>query len=1754
MKPVPPNLVVRRLVRWSGWLAIVLALAAVGAARADIDYSVNQSVWAMTYGVSPSQISDPAWLAADTDGDGISNGAELSAGTNPFSAASALTVSSVTSAAGAVTLSFPTVWGKSYVLQSSATLGSTANWTAVSSTAPVTGDGTAKTLTAAPAGTTVFYRVLVQDLDTDGDGLSDWAEHITGFDPTTAHTHGASEDDHTALTNDLVSENVVTVSATKASATQPADAMTAASDTGTLTITRGGTLHFSAITVPLSWSGTAVAGVDYALLPSSVTFPAKTGVVTLNVVPLANAARQTGATLTLTAMPGGGYAVGATKSASVLIAPAGNATGTGLTGYYWNSTAAMIGKGYSANLFAGTPTLTRLDPGVNFAWAGASPNAGSTPLVNAQYFVARWVGQVQPQYSETYYFDTLTDDGVMLWVNGQLIINGWSYQGADRVAAIALQAGVKYDLKMEYYQGAGGSQAFLSWYSNSQTKQIIPASRLYPDTTAVAPPAITSAAQAFGFVGQPFSFNVTVSTSGGYAPTFALGASSGPLPPGLTLNPTTGAITGTPTTAGDYQVALTATNPVGVGAGVLDLQILNVGSGVTRELWTSGVTGSGLANVPFSAAPNSTDNALLTLEDNTGYASNTGERLRGYFTAPVTGNYYFWLAANNVAELWISDDAEGINKVRRAWVNAPGEGSQVWNDANQPNQRSPWIALQAGQSYYYEVLHNTGASGGTGNAAKTQVAKSGNRAVSTNGTAASNVAVGFVLDPTGQMSVPPTGSSAVVPGYVLSKYDYPAIASAQGKLFITNLSPQGTSASSATGSANLRLLPGNTQAILHFNYSGLTSPRTAYHIHIAPDATGSGPIVFDLDDVDKFHPELKTADGGYIWNIVDSGAYTAAQIVAAVQNGTTYFNVHTVNFPNGEIRGFLTLVNGSQTPPTPVPDAGYTDDSASDAGAARFLNQAAYGAAPVDVSAVKAGGFAAWIANQIALPATHLLPDVKAQIAAQANTNLSAGPVDNAWWRASITAPDQLRQRMAFALSEILVVSDTNSTLSNVPTTLASYYDTLADNAFGNFRDLLKAATLHPAMGYWLNMQGNQKGNLATGYHPNENYGREIMQLFSIGLNRLWPDGSLVLDGSGNLVPTYDQGTITNGFARVFTGWTWHQALQTSGQLPTSFYPAVDWINPMTMVKNYHELGTKTLLDNVVLPPAVGFNPPAAVVAGSQADTTTAAYDTYCLADLDKALDNIFYHPNVGPYVCRQLIQRLVESNPSPAYLYRVVQVFNDDGSSAHVRGNLTAVIKAILLDGEARNSAAAATATTEGKQREPLMRITGPARTFLFAGSNSGTYSQSGTAVMTITTSSANHFSAGDVVNLDFSVNDTGTPPVAPANNPTSAGYTVLGNPAPTATSFAVNASSLAFVSCSEAANTTTLTVNTSGPAVGESVYLKFITGAFADGVYTVTSVPTGSSFTVTVAGSAPTAVVTGTVIVPKASGYDNIVKSTGVITIATNSNTNLKVGDSVWIAAGSAAQLKDAAWTVASVLDERHFTVANSATYTSESNQGVAIYPLVAPPLTRSGNVNLPASKFDMGGTNGNLVQTPLDSPTVFNYFYPDYQYPGTLSANNVTTPEFQLTTDSNIVTITNTVNSTILSSGNVNGLSTFKGGALNLDLSAYMSAPYVSVNTVTTTTGTKVTAVTTTTVDATALVNKLGDLLTGGMMSQQAKDQITTLINNTTYFPPTVTVVGTTTAPPAAPTLPTTSARDKARAVVQQILASAEYAVQR
>jgi uncharacterized protein (DUF1800 family) len=297
------------------------------------------------------------------------------------------------------------------------------------------------------------------------------------------------------------------------------------------------------------------------------------------------------------------------------------------------------------------------------------------------------------------------------------------------------------------------------------------------------------------------------------------------------------------------------------------------------------------------------------------------------------------------------------------------------------------------------------------------------------------------------------------------------------------------------------------------------------------------------------------------------------------------------------------------------------------------------------------------------------------------------------WFANVLRGEDQLRQRVAFALSQIMVVSQIGA-LSDLPFAHADYHDMLARNAFGNFRTLLEDVTLHPAMGIYLSMLGNRRAVANTNLRPDENYAREMMQLFSIGLVQLNIDGSVKTDATGQPAPTYDQ-AIIEGFARVFTGWTWAcpstlpTCTFTTARVQLGFAANYNQVKPMQLYADQHEAGTKQLLNYT------GAALPGGLVPANQ----TGAKD---LAD---ALDNVFNHPNVGPFIAKQLIQKLVTSNPSRAYVQRVAERFNNDGTGR--RGNLEAVVRAILLDAEARNAASGSGAATAGKLKEPLLRLT---------------------------------------------------------------------------------------------------------------------------------------------------------------------------------------------------------------------------------------------------------------------------------------------------------------------------------------------------------------------------------------------------------------------------------------------------------------
>jgi uncharacterized protein (DUF1800 family) len=351
------------------------------------------------------------------------------------------------------------------------------------------------------------------------------------------------------------------------------------------------------------------------------------------------------------------------------------------------------------------------------------------------------------------------------------------------------------------------------------------------------------------------------------------------------------------------------------------------------------------------------------------------------------------------------------------------------------------------------------------------------------------------------------------------------------------------------------------------------------------------------------------------------------------------------------------------------------------ADAFRFLNQATFGATEADAQAVISMGYASWIDQQLQRPASLELPHVQAVFATYPPgadfTRLHEDRID-IWLRNALQAPDQLRQRVAFALSEIMVISQL-SPLVGYPWGSASYYDMLAQNAFGNFRVLMEDVTLHPAMGVYLSMLGNQKPDVARNIRPDENYARELMQLFTIGLVQLDLDGSVRRDGQGNPLPTYDQQVI-EGFAHVYTGWNFAGAPSFALARPTIQNQTM----PMQAYAEQHDTGAKRVLDY----PGAAFTQIPAGQAPQQ--------------DLDDALDNIFRHPNVAPFISKQLIQRLVTSNPSPQYVERIARVFENDGAGR--RGELGAVVRAILLDSEARAAPAAATA---GRLDEPLLRLT---------------------------------------------------------------------------------------------------------------------------------------------------------------------------------------------------------------------------------------------------------------------------------------------------------------------------------------------------------------------------------------------------------------------------------------------------------------
>lgn len=548
---------------------------------------------------------------------------------------------------------------------------------------------------------------------------------------------------------------------------------------------------------------------------------------------------------------------------------------------------------------------------------------------------------------------------------------------------------------------------------------------------------------------------------------------------------------------------------------------------------------------------------------------------------------------------------------------------------------------------------------------------------------------------------------------------------ANNRLFVAYLTPGPGVDSSASGIATIRLRGDNAIGLVNISFSGLTSPQSSAQIRIKNPVTGP-----DIESV----PRGQVVDHG--WDVTAAQFLVTDQAVLnALLSGQLYLQINTGNFSNGEIVGDFVPATGStelHVPPAPPAIPMLAGDEL-DADIARFLTQATFGPTPTAIAEIRAlvatnGGdriaaYGQWIDAQVAMPHASLEPYLVAACEQDEtiyydpgspfyNTNqnrqgLAANNLRHGWWLNALHSPAQLRERAAFALSEIFVVSTLDSVVYNYSRGAANYYDMIKRGAFGPYLALLTDVSKHPIMGQYLSHLQNQMEIVDTNgtviVSPDENYAREVMQLFSIGLAQLLPDGSLKLGPDSLPIATYDQTDITE-LARVFTGWSFskystststnvlNNSTFTRGFGSATFRYTSQWTNPMKCFEDnglatnntgyvrYHDNRAKSVLGTAF--PAGRTGP----------------------QELDAAMALLAGHPNTPPFISRRLIQRLVTSNPSAGYIYRVASVFSSSG------GNLAQVIRAILLDYEAR-ALEPTGAIGYGKKREPIVQYVGLAR-----------------------------------------------------------------------------------------------------------------------------------------------------------------------------------------------------------------------------------------------------------------------------------------------------------------------------------------------------------------------------------------------------------------------------------------------------------
>lgn len=513
------------------------------------------------------------------------------------------------------------------------------------------------------------------------------------------------------------------------------------------------------------------------------------------------------------------------------------------------------------------------------------------------------------------------------------------------------------------------------------------------------------------------------------------------------------------------------------------------------------------------------------------------------------------------------------------------------------------------------------------------------------------------------------------------------------KVFMGSFGPQNGAVTVASGQLSFILSGDNDSGILNYSLANLGSDQTDQHIHLAP----SGTMIKDIESMGDLYD--------FSWDLAPGGIFkTEQEMLNTLFNGEFFVNIHTAVYQSGEISAALSYQE-AVVPPTPIT----LSKTQVNLDILRFLNQATFGAIPEQYHELRAlidddadnriAVYSDWIDKQIQLPQSSLLELTDATLAKFSKEDTLVEKTQgepgerirrDSFWPIAIYGQDQLRQRMAFALSEILVISDENTEVRKAYRGAADYWDMLANNAFGSYRQTLEDVTKHAVMGSYLSHLRNQKADPSTSHFPDENYAREVMQLFTFGLVKRQKNGALLLGNNNLPEPTYDLNDIKE-MAKVFTGLGFSYYNNGGNKvvndrfLRGSSFNAYQyrWTEPLRFFPSHHDYDEKLLFTD---------KGQQFVVPASQQSQETAN------AELGLVLDKLVSHSSTAPVVASKLIQRFVTSNPSADYIERVATAFGD-------RGNLTAVIKAILLDDEARNPSVY-DSNTFGKIKEPVLHV----------------------------------------------------------------------------------------------------------------------------------------------------------------------------------------------------------------------------------------------------------------------------------------------------------------------------------------------------------------------------------------------------------------------------------------------------------------